>query len=88
MGFHCKPIFCLSLCPFGLLFNIIGHKELLCLWIKWPEYIPEHSLSRNVEVKSMCFCSHVDMCIYGVVPIFMQVLKLKEEFHKKKKLPL
>ena len=33
----------------------------------------------------MCFCSHVDMCIYGVVPIFMQVLKLKEEFHKKKK---
>lgn len=52
--------------------------------MKWPECIPEHSLSRNVEVKSMCFCSHVDMCIYGVVPIFMQTLKLKEEFHKKK----
>jgi len=52
-----------------------GHKELLCLWIKWPECIPEHSLSRNVEVKSMCLCSHVGVCIYGVVPISVQTLK-------------
>jgi len=63
-----------------------GHKELLCLWIEWPECVPEHSLSCNVEVKSMCLCSHVDVCIYGVVPTFVQTLKWRKNFITKKKI--
>ena len=33
----------------------------------------------------MCFRSHVDMCIYGVVPILMQTLKRRKNFTTRKK---